>query len=235
MLSPEELKRWKPQPGLILSMAQGEEALTHLARWEVEGVSVINTTGAVRACSRRETLFSRLQTASFEGFQVPRFTCCAVGEGPSAAQAVKGWGSGVWAKRGDLHALDAADVIKVDGMENLEPVLSSFAQRGIDRALLQEHVEGEAVKFYGVGREGFWFRRSEGRQEPLPGEKALPNLGRAAADRLGLDIYGGDVIFPADGGAFLIDLNDWPSFTGCRPDASDAITDLACEKLGVSS
>ena len=38
-------------------------------------------------------------------------------------------------------------------------------------------------------------------------------------------IYGGDAII-ADDTAYLIDLNDWPSFSACREDAAKAIAQL---------
>ncbi|MFQ5692271.1 MAG: hypothetical protein ACE5IM_04420, partial [Nitrospinota bacterium] len=99
---------WGDPPGLVLSMAQGEEALDRLARWEERGVPVLNTTRSVRACSRREALFARLEAAPFEGFRLPRtLTLAAGGESAAAeaARALEGWGFPVWLKRGDLHAL----------------------------------------------------------------------------------------------------------------------------------
>ncbi|MFQ5914202.1 MAG: hypothetical protein ACE5JS_13565 [Nitrospinota bacterium] len=228
---------WGEPPSVVLSMAQGDEALDRLAQWEAQRVLVLNTTRSVRACSRRETLFSRLQEAPFEGFRIPRSSCCAAGgrsAAAEAAKAVEGWQFPMWIKRGDLHALGPGDVLKVNAIEGLEPALSSLAQRGIDRALCQEHVEGEVIKFYGVRPERFWFWRSVAERRHLPYADALSSLGRGASARLGLDIYGGDAIITAEGEIFLIDLNDWPSFTGCQADASDAIADVVCEQLGIS-
>ena len=67
----------------------------------------------------------------------------------------------------------------------------------------------------------------------LPHADALAALGRDASARLGLEIYGGDAVVTPEGELFLIDLNDWPSFTGCQADASDAIAALSCERLGI--
>ena len=228
---------WGEPPSIVLSMAQGDEALDRLARWEAQGIPVLNTTKSTRACSRREALFTRLEEDPFEGFGIPRIFSCVAGGVAAAAEAAKaleGWEFPVWVKRGDLHALGAEDVLKVNAVEGLEPALASFARRGIDRVLCQEHVEGEAIKFYGVGRERFWFWRSVADRRHLPYADALSALGRDASSRLGLEIYGGDAVVTPEGGIFLIDLNDWPSFTGCQADASDTIADLACERLGIS-
>ena len=55
----------------------------------------------------------------------------------------------------------------------------------------------------------------------------LPEL-RAAATRLarltGIDVYGGDCIVDREGRFFIIDFNDWPSFSPCREQAADAIS-----------
>ncbi len=233
----QDLGAWGEPPSMVLSMAQGDEALDRLARWEAQGIPVLNTTKSTRACSRREALFSHLQETPFEGFGLPRAFCCAAAGSSAAAEAaeaLKGWEFPVWVKRGDLHALGPQDVLKVNAVEGLESALSLFAQRGIDRVLFQEHVEGEVIKFYGVGRERFWFWRSVAERRHLPHADALSALGRDASARLGLDIYGGDAIITPEGGIFLIDLNDWPSFTGCQADASDVIADLACDRLGIS-
>jgi hypothetical protein len=42
----------------------------------------------------------------------------------------------------------------------------------------------------------------------------------AAARRLGLDVFGGDVALPDPDHPVLIDLNDWPSFAPFRDEAA---------------
>ena len=44
----------------------------------------------------------------------------------------------------------------------------------------------------------------------------LNTLARQAREVLGLDIYGGDCLLTSDGMLYLIDINDGPSFRGCR-------------------
>jgi hypothetical protein len=47
----------------------------------------------------------------------------------------------------------------------------------------------------------------------------------------GLDVYGGDWIVQTDGTPVLIDLNDWPSFSPCREEASEAIAQRIIDRL----
>ena len=51
-------------------------------------------------------------------------------------------------------------------------------------------------------------------------------LAEQLAAAVGLEIYGGDCIVCADGTWYMIDFNDWPSFSRCREEAADAIAGL---------
>ena len=48
----------------------------------------------------------------------------------------------------------------------------------------------------------------------------------ALAAAVGLQIYGGDMIVTNDGSLYMIDFNDWPSFSRCREEAAEAIARL---------
>jgi len=39
-------------------------------------------------------------------------------------------------------------------------------------------------------------------------------------------VYGGDAIVQADGSFYIIDFNDWPSFSPCVNAAAEAISQL---------
>ena len=53
----------------------------------------------------------------------------------------------------------------------------------------------------------------------------------AAARHFGMPIYGGDAIIRPDGRFFLIDFNDWPSFSSCTQAAAEAIATRALNFL----
>jgi hypothetical protein len=245
LLSTEALlERWGggegPPAELILSMAQGDGPLEILSRWESQGALVLNRPGAAYECSRRERLFRRLQETEEErgpspggfaekgGFFLPRSEFV---DPEQRGEAAGGWALPLWVKRGDYHALGPGDVVLAKTREEVGSALLNFSSRGVKRALLQEHVEGEVLKFYGVGEVRFWWWRSVAARTHFPHGEVLQSLGLEASRRLGLDIYGGDAILTPSGRLRLIDLNDWPSFTGCQADASDAIADFALERL----
>ena len=41
-----------------------------------------------------------------------------------------------------------------------------------------------------------------------------------------IDVYGGDCIVDHEGRFFIIDFNDWPSFSACKEQAADSISQL---------
>src|SRR2546426_4285202 len=53
-------------------------------------------------------------------------------------------------------------------------------------------------------------------------ETTLQAVAFDAAERLGLEVFGGDVAFPAPDRPVLIDINDWPSFAPFRDAAAGA-------------
>jgi hypothetical protein len=99
--------------------------------------------------------------------------------------------------------------------------------------VLQPHVEGDLIKFYGIGagggphREPPWFRWFYHKDQKLSGnpldQRLLARLVRRAAAALGLEVYGGDAIATATGELVLLDVNAWPSFALYRDEASTAI------------
>ncbi len=245
ILSAETLvERWQGEGDevpaeLILSMAQGEGPIKILSRWESQGALVLNRPGVVYECSRRERFLRCLQGPEGKGnvrgespqggFHLPR---SEIVDTEGGEEAVAGWTFPLWVKRADHHSLEPGDVVLAKGPEGAREALFALSSRRVQRALLQEHIEGEVIKFYGVGGGRFWRWRGVAQTTcpPSYGE-VVQGPGLEASRRLGLDIYGGDVILTPEGEVWLIDLNDWPSFTGCQADASDAIAGFALEGL----
>ena len=104
-------------------------------------------------------------------------------------------------------------------------VLASMRDRGIDTAVLQQHVAGDVIKFYAIHNNGFfeWYHSEGPPTRPVQPE-ALRVQAEAAAEALGLSIYGGDLVVHDDG-ITLIDLNDWPSFARFRDRAAQQIAE----------
>jgi hypothetical protein len=130
----------------------------------------------------------------------------------------------VWVKRGDVHATQQGDVVRVRTAEEYRSVLRGFCDRGIPEAVVEPHLVGEVVKFYGVVDSPFFRFYSEGdfKTCPLAFGAARPDIERMVR-RLGLEIYGGDAVLTATGKVVVIDINDWPSFANFRDEAAEVI------------
>lgn len=149
-----------------------------------------------------------------------------------------------WLKRGDACAQQKEDTCYVETREEAEKVLLSFRERNISFVVLNEHLKGDLVKFYGVEGTDFfyWFypskcgHRSKFGLEAINGDaqgipfvvEDLKKTADRAAKVLETPIYGGDCIIAEDGSFRIIDFNDWPSFAPCRDAAAYYIAKRLC-------
>ena len=210
-------------PDVVLTMGR----LPATLKW-LEGLSswIVNTPQSVRLCSDRcrlTTVMRRLQ------MPLP----------PDRGN------KGYWLKRGDASAQTAADVVYSATETELQAHIRTFEERGISQYVVQSHVEGDLVKFYGVRGTAFfrYFYPTDDGDMKFP---AVERSGKSrhysfSVDRLhhdaerlaqaiALDVYGGDCIVRSDGTYCLIDYNDWPSFSRCRDEAAEAIAGLLIER-----
>lgn len=137
-----------------------------------------------------------------------------------------------WVKRGDFHTMHKEDVTYVRHPEEAQEVVQEYFLRGIKRAVVSRHIEGELLKFYGVyGTPWFYCfyhhgsRDKQAMDEDKPSfdHEAFKEVCTRAAEALDIKIYGGDAIILPDGSFSIIDFNDWPSFAACRVEASGVI------------
>lgn len=205
-------------PTIVFAMCQGPLALGRIRRWEQAGVRVVNSGNAIANCHRSRML------EAFEFRHIPH--------PPSILVSTDGdidppdWTNGsFWLKRGDVHATRPDDVVLVHDWTRARGVLRDYRRRGIAQALMQQHVEGDTLKFYAVNEGFFHWLSLSGESVVLnpQEEQSMAALARRGADALELEVYGGDCIRDAQGGLWLIDLNDWPSYGSCRTRAADAI------------
>lgn len=222
--------RWRGA-GLILSMCQGPSQVATLAAWQRRGAWIVNHPDAVMRCYRS----SLVDTLTNAQLPFPRHLMVKTHCGPEAVEeglARLGGPEGLWVKRGDVHATQPEDVQRVRDPERLRLLLDQFHARGITAAVLQEHLVGDEVKFYGVGGGRFfwWFYPKSHQGYPFD-QQGLQGMAARAAETLGVEIYGGDAIVTRDGRLVLIDLNDWPTFAPCRGAAGRAIGAYLKEQL----
>ena len=175
------------RPRAIFLMCEREEVLAQLAAWEQDGIRIVNSPAAVLATYRERMI------AQFDEAGVPFVKSRLVatpGHHPGAPTLP------VWVKRGDVHNTQEGDVVFAETEGSVEDALGRFHARGIARAVLQPHVAGDLIKFYGVGPGGGpdggppWFRWFYHKDQTLAGHpldpRRLARLARQAAGALGL-------------------------------------------------
>ena len=212
---------------LVFAMCQGPKALRLLRRLEAAGLPLTHRADAIEACHRTRML-PRLAAAG-----VPRPEAREVATRAPAARALAWAGArrgGVWVKRGDVHATEPGDVVHVRDAAQAATALARLAARGVPRAVLEAHVEGRTLKFYGVRGSGF-FRAYATDGRDLPVDPAWSALADRSAATLGLEAYGGDLVLEDRGRAVVVDVNDWPSFGRCREQAASAIAERLLARL----
>jgi len=215
----------------IFQMARSREALDVL---ENATVPVTNTVNGVRNCVRAR------QTELMKGSGlIPESVVCSTSREPD------GWKTyPCWIKRADSHAVDKDDVQYISDADSLVAVMRCFSEHGIRECVIQAHVRGWIVKFYGVkgygltdcyaatARDGkFGLERFNDRpQSGSVDMEVLTAVVERASDILGVDVYGGDAVISHDGYITLIDFNDWPSFRTCTDGAAHKIARLIMDK-----
>ena len=204
---------------VYVTMARSAAALLALGRRAKEGALCVNSATGVSHCQR--ALLTRLMREH----HIPM----------PAEQGEKG----SWLKRGDAAAQSKDDVVFCPDQEALAKAIASFKARGINEYVTSAHVEGDLVKFYGVGRRFFRYyyptddgfskfgdEQRNGTAQHYPfDEDSLRKDAFRLAELTGATAYGGDAIVDDRGQYFFIDFNDWPSFSRCRGEAAKAIAE----------
>ena len=207
---------------LVFSMARLPQTLQYLTTLEQGGAIVINSPRGVKNC-KRSCLCQMMEECN-----VPQ---------PSAEG-----GNGYWLKRGDAAAQVRGDVCFCKDKAQLEQAKASFLARGVEDMVVQAHVKGDLVKFYGVEPEHYFavfypgddgqFKFGDEEKNGKPNhyffdKKKLKEYAEKLSSKVEVSIYGGDAIISPDGGLYIIDFNDWPSFSRCKESAAQAIQKMA--------
>lgn len=205
---------------IYISMGRNPKTLEWLKERERHGATVINRSGSVGLCCQRARLNDALRQI---GTPLPHD---GMGE------------RGCWVKRGDGVAETKEDIRFAANASEMAKAVEAMRTNGAKSIIVQAHIDGDLVKFYGV-RGADFFRTF------YPGDDGMTKFGdeerngkpqhyrydaealRSAIDRAaiatGTEVYGGDCIIRPDGSFCLIDFNDWPSFSRCRTEAAEAI------------
>jgi hypothetical protein len=211
------------RPRGVFLMCERPQILDRLRDLELVGVPHVNGPNAVLNTYRDRMI------ALFSEANVPFIDSRVVStEAPVDVGALP-----VWIKRADVHNTQEGDVTPAPTRDAAADALAALAARGIARAVVQPHVEGDLVKFYGVGTGAGpgggppWFRSFYHRDQRVAGHRfdvdQLARTVRRAALALGLDVYGGDAIVTPASEIVLLDVNAWPSFALYREEAAQRI------------
>ncbi|WP_447767271.1 hypothetical protein [Sphingobacterium faecium] len=226
------MKDYDKEP--IITMGRSKALVHRLQELERTGVLIINSSFGIQNCYRT------LMTTKLVENQVPYPDSIIVDTHADIEAIFDILGvPGIWIKRGDFHAVHKEDVSFVSTKAEANNILAEYALRGIEEAVISQHLFGDLVKFYAVAGTDFfyWFHPYDlnhhkyAAYEQINGatahyafdEAGLQQTAQLAAEVLGVSIYGGDAIIHADGNFHIIDLNDWPSFAPCREVAAEAI------------
>lgn len=214
---------------LVVTMARDALTLDRLMEWEIQGATIINSPRGVLNCVRQPMTELLMK----HGVPHPQSWISATDK-PLPEDVT----FPCWLKRGDSHALVKEDVCYASTRDEAIRVVADMHERGIPSVVINEHLVGDLVKFYGVQGNDFfhWFYPSahshskfgleaiNGQAQGLPFDPAqLKECADEAARVLDVPVYGGDAVVMADGSIRIIDFNDWPSFAPCREEAARAI------------
>lgn len=237
VLSEQQLQESELFAPFVFSMARREESLKVFDKLEQQGAFVLNSSSGIRNCGRRE-MAEKLKEA---GIPLPESllmeTGCSLKDSSEISYPC-------WIKKGDGYAQTKEDVCFVNNDNEAEKVFADLRKRKITSALLFEHLEGDLIKFYGVGTDFFyWYYpsllESKFGLEAINGkakgyafdEKELMDHCAKASSSLQLLVFGGDAVISPEGEIRIIDFNDWPSFGPCQDEAAKAIAQLIMDKM----
>lgn len=231
--SEEQLAAGAVTEPVVMNMCREHRSIVILQEMEDRGRLVINSGYGIENCTRER--MTRILMGS--GIPYPESLIVNTNEGIRDRLIQSGFQS-CWIKRGDFHAMHKEDVSYVRHPEEAQEVLQEYFLRGIKRAVINRHLVGDLIKFYGVRGTPFfyWFypfdeghskyghEAINGKSQGLPFDRnLLLDICHRAAEALDVVVYGGDCIVSADGDIRIIDFNDWPSFAPCRNEAAPHI------------
>ena len=230
--SEDQLLAGKIDEQIIINMCREPRSIALLQQLEDNGCIVINSGYGIENCTRER------MTRIIVGSNIPHPESFIVNTNEMVRNTLKKAGiSQCWIKRADCHAMHKEDVTYVRHAEEAQEVLQEYFLRGINRAVINRHIEGRLVKFYGVKNQPFFYifypqeefaKQSHNifatkNAKISAQEKAILDIAMLAAEELGVDIFGGEFILDNNNVAHLIDVNDWSSFAPCRSEAAPHI------------
>lgn len=229
----EFLERSLDEP-VVLNMCREPESIVKLQALEQAGRLVINS-GYGIANGGREAMTTQLIDG---GVPHPKSMIVDTSDTDLQSKLEEFGRYPCWIKRGDGHVVERDDVCYCTCSGDAQLYLRRYRIRGISRAVICEHLEGDLIKFYGVqgqdwfhwfypfdvGHSKYGFEERNGRSKGYSFDLSeLKRICNDASVVLNVPIFGGDCVVGRDGEIRIIDFNDWPSFSPCREEGARAI------------
>ncbi|WP_108822939.1 hypothetical protein [Dysgonomonas sp. Marseille-P4361] len=225
----------------IFNMARDKGTIKRLKQCEKDNVVIINSGTGIENCTREAMTRLLLEN----GIPHPASIIVDVADDPTKGLEAMD-APAYWIKRGDSHAIHREDVTYARNIPEVKSILQEFALRDIPNAVINEHLVGDLVKFYGIADTDFfyWFypfdlSHSKFGLEAINGAAkefsfdvdALKKACDKAGEVLDVKVYGGDCVVAEDGSFKIIDFNDWPSFAPCRDAAAPKIAECIHKQI----
>ena len=223
----------------IINMCRKPRSIEKLCRLEAEGKIVINSGHAIRKCTKRKLW--EISTAN--NIETP--ATVIVGS-TDTTLPFSGTFRPCWLKLPDESVTDKDDIIYAGTPAEYREALTRYHSRAITEVLVCEHLEGDLLKFYAVSGDrylytlypkqsgyskfGYEANNSDVKFYPYKTER-LKEICNIMSRETGITVFGGDCIITPDGKINIIDLNDWPSFSPCAEEASEAIAAAVAETI----
>lgn len=136
----------------IFNMARDKSTIKRLKQCEADGAIIINPGTGIENCTR--TTMTRLLMDN----SIPHPESIIVDVTDDPTEELEKMNAGAfWIKRGDSHTIHREDVTYARNIEEAKSILQEFALRDIPNAVINEHLVGDLVKFYGVYGTDFFY------------------------------------------------------------------------------
>lgn len=219
----------------IFHMTRNTATLDKLTKCEKKGVYIINPVEGVKNCSREKfvEIFNR------NNIKQPSYLYIN-----TSIPIIDNLHFPGWIKNSKGWSCSVEDVQFVKNEEEYKKALFTLAAKGCKDALFFNHIAGDIIKFYGIQDEDFfrWYypdptstkfglEKINGKQQKYQFKtEKLRKIAFQAAKALNIKIFGGDCIITREGEIYIIDLNDFPSFTAYRDEAAKKIATTIVKK-----
>lgn len=213
----------------VFTMMRSNKALEKLELYEKNGCKTINSSTGIRNAERKKII----QIMAKIGTDMPQTQILAQNDNLNIDCPC-------WIKKGEGWAQTNTDVQLAKDETQARLLIQKLREKYPNGSVVAtRHINGDIVKFYGVQGTDFFFWKypditntkfgaeiENGIQKGfIFNQNKLKNICDYIALNSQILIYGGDCIIDNNGKFYIIDFNDWPSFSPCQLQAAQAIAE----------